>query len=273
MATEKINGVHIYCELLGRGGDALVLVHGSWGDHNNWGLVAGELSKTFRVLTYDRRGHSQSERPPGQGTVSEDVKDLIALTEHLGIAPAHIVGNSFGAAVVLKTAAARPDIFKTLIVHEPPLFGILKDNEAAQKALEMVNARVEAVLNLLNKNQMPEATKLFMDTLGMGPGSWEKLPDAQRNTFIYNAPTWYDEMQDPQSLQINLDSLSVFKKPALLSDGSESPPFFPLVIEKIKSAIPHAKRITIDGAGHVPHLSRPEKYVEIVTKFCLSASE
>jgi len=153
MPTEKINGVHIYFELLGKGGDTLVLVHGSWGDHNNWGLVAGELSKTFRVLTYDRRGHSQSERPPGQGTVSEDVKDLIALTEHLGIAPAHIVGNSFGAAIVLKTAAARPDIFKTLIVHEPPLFGILKDNEAAQKALEMVNARVGAVLNLLNKNQ------------------------------------------------------------------------------------------------------------------------
>jgi pimeloyl-ACP methyl ester carboxylesterase len=71
-------------------------------------------------------------------------------------------------------------------------------------------------------------------------------------------------------LQINLSTLSVFKKPALLSDGSASPPFFPPVIEKIKNALPHAKRITIEGAGHVPHMSHPDKYVELVTDFCLS---
>ena len=270
MPTEKINGLTIYYELTGTKGDALVLVHGSWGDHYNWQLVADELSKSFRVLTYDRRGHSQSERLPGQGSVNEDIEDLIALIEYLGIAPAHIAGNSFGAAIALKAAARQPDIFKTLIIHEPPLFDLLKDNEDAQKALHMGNSRVDAVLSLMKKNEMITATKLFMETLGMGPGSWEKLTDKMRETFIYNAPTWYDEMQDEQSLCINLAPLSAFKKPALLSNGDKSPPFFPLVIEKINTVLPHAKRVVFEGAGHVPHLTHAEKYIEVVRNFCLS---
>jgi pimeloyl-ACP methyl ester carboxylesterase len=74
-------------------------------------------------------------------------------------------------------------------------------------------------------------------------------------------------MQDPQSLQIDLTTLSGFKKPALLSSGSASPPFFPLVIDKLMTAMPHAKRVTIEGAGHVPHMSHPEQYIEVVCNF------
>src|SRR5262249_52109839 len=106
--------------------------------------------------------------------------------------------------------------------------------------------------------------------IAMGSGSWERLPDVAKKKFIYNALTWYDEMQDPQSLQFNPGALSVFKKPALLTDGSASPPFFAPVVEKIKTALPQAHRVTIEGAGHVPHMSHPEKYIELVKSFCLS---
>ena len=53
MPIDKINGVNIFWELTGSKSEPLVLVHGSWGDHHNWDMVVGELSKTFRVLTYD----------------------------------------------------------------------------------------------------------------------------------------------------------------------------------------------------------------------------
>jgi pimeloyl-ACP methyl ester carboxylesterase len=272
MPIDKINGVKIFWESTGSKGEPLVLVHGSWGDHHNWDKVAGELAKTFRVFTYDRRGHSQSERPSGQGRVEEDIDDLIELINHLNLSPAHIVGNSFGAGIVLKTAGKGPDLFRSMIIHEPPLLGILKDNPNAQEALKTSNERIKAVLDLFAQGNLEKATKEFMEKIGMGPGAWEKLPEAQQKAFIYNAPTWYDEMQDPQSLQINITTLLDFKKPALLSSGSESPPFFPLVIDKLMSAIPHAKRITIEGAGHVPHMSHPGKYVELVNHFCLGIS-
>lgn len=72
MPIDKINDVNLYWELAGRKGEPLVLVHGSWGDHHNWDGVVSELSKTFRVLTYDRRGHSKSERREAQGNMEED---------------------------------------------------------------------------------------------------------------------------------------------------------------------------------------------------------
>jgi pimeloyl-ACP methyl ester carboxylesterase len=272
MPTDKINGVNIFWELTGDKGEPLVLVHGSWGDHHNWDMVAGELARTFRVLTYDRRGHSQSESPPGQGYAAEDVSDLIELVEQINLSPAHIAGNSYGAAIVLKAAAKRPDIFRSLIIHEPPLFGILKDNPNAQQALKTLNGRIKAVLDLFAGGKLEKATETFMETIAMGPGSWQQLPETARKTFIHNAPTWFDEMMDPQSLQIDLKLLSQFKNPALLTAGSESPPFFPLVIDRLANAIPHAKRITIEGAGHVPHMSHAEKYIDMVRSFCFSVS-
>ncbi len=123
-------------------------------------------------------------------------------------------------------------------------------------------------MDLIAAGNIEKATEEFMEKLGMGPGNWQKLPEVAQKTFIYNAPTWYDEMHDPNSLEIDFTTLSDFKKPALFSTGSASPPFFPVIIDKLMTAIPHAKRIIIEGAGHVPHISHPEKYIEIVRNFC-----
>ena len=122
MATATINGVQIFYELSGTGEVPLVLVHGSWVSHHSWDLVVPRLAESFRVLTYDRRGHSESQRLTAQDSVREDVADLAALIEHLELAPAWVAGNSFGASITLRLAAERPDLFRGLIAHEPPLY-------------------------------------------------------------------------------------------------------------------------------------------------------
>src|SRR5215216_6937419 len=86
MPEQRVNGAKLFYELNGSG-DSLVLVHGSWVDHKDWQLVVPHLARSFRVLTYDRRGHSLSERPLGQGSRREDEEDLAALMEAL--APLH----------------------------------------------------------------------------------------------------------------------------------------------------------------------------------------
>ena len=60
MPTITVNGVPLYHALTGEAGSPLVLVHGSWGDHSGWDPVVPVLARRFRVVTYDRRGHSQS---------------------------------------------------------------------------------------------------------------------------------------------------------------------------------------------------------------------
>ena len=102
MPTIEVNGTELFYQVEGKG-EPLVLVHGSWGDHFNWQAVAPELARSFRVLTYDRRGHSQSQRP-AEGTRRDDEDDLGALLESLAFAPAHVAGNSFGASIFTTVA-------------------------------------------------------------------------------------------------------------------------------------------------------------------------
>jgi pimeloyl-ACP methyl ester carboxylesterase len=266
MPTSAINGVQLYWELSGSGEPA-VLVHGSWGDHHNWRFVVPALSNTLRVATYDRRGHSQSERPPGPGSIQEDVADLAGLIEDLFGGPAHVVGNSLGAAIVLRLAASRPELIRSLVVHEPPLLGLLEGSSEAQPVLTAMQNRIAAVVALLQAGDMAGGAQCFVETVAFGPGAWAQLPQATQEIFIFNAPTWLDEIQEPGSTTIALDSLSAFSGPSLLSLGGQSPPFFAMVAERLAPALPCVARHTFAQAGHVPHMSHPEEYIRVVGDF------
>ena len=225
------------------------------------------LAESFRVLAYDRRGHSASERPAGQGSVFEDADDLAGLIEELGLAPAHVAGNSYGAITTLRAAIRRPDVFRTLIVHEPPLFPLLAGTDL-EPALAEVQRRIDAVVALLEAGDHDAGARLFVDTIAFGPGAWdEQLAPQMRETFLTNAPTWLDEMHDPDALLMDLDALEGFERPALLTSGTESAPFFGPVVDIVAEHLPQSERVTIEGADHVPHISVPERYVELVTTF------
>jgi pimeloyl-ACP methyl ester carboxylesterase len=267
MTLAEINGVRVAWQMTGDTGDAVVLVHGSWVDHHNWDLVLPQLATSFRVLTYDRRGHGASERPPAQGSVREDVADLAALLRQLDLAPAHVVGNSFGAAIALRLAGECPELFRTLSVHEPPVFGLLADVPEAGAALAEVGRRVAAVLGLLERGEDEAGARLFVETLAFGPGAWEQLPVDVRRTFVANAPTFLDENREPDASSLDLASLGSFPHPALVTHGTASPPFFHAVVARIAAALPHAARSAFEGAGHVPHVSHPREFVDTLRRF------
>ena len=266
MPLETINGVNLFVEEFGSG-DALVLVHGSWADHMDWAFVVPLFAQKFRVVVYDRRGHSKSERLDAQGSVHEDVADLAAIIESAG-APAHIVANSFGASISLRLIAERPDVVSTLCAHEPPLFGLLRDDPQTRPIVEGLDDRITAVMTALEAGNMEQGARLFVETIALGPGAWDEfLPDEAKRTLIENAPTFLDESRDPEALSIDAEALAHVSRPVLLSDGSESPAIFAPVIEKLKAALPNATRKTFGGAGHVPHLTHPQDYVSAITDF------
>ena len=94
MPINSVNGVQLFLEQTGERGAPLVLVHGSWGDHHNWDAVVPALSKSFRVVTYDRRGHSRSERPSAPGSIEDDV---VLVGERVGSHPvekAEVLGDT-----------------------------------------------------------------------------------------------------------------------------------------------------------------------------------
>ena len=151
--------------------------------------MVSALAESFRVLAYDRRGHSASERLAGQGSVFEDADDLAGLIDELGLAPAHVAGNSFGAAIVLRAATRRPEVFRTVIAHEPPLFPLLAGTEM-EPALAEVQRRIGAVVGLLEGEDHEGAARLFVETIAFGPDAWdEQLTPPMREVFIANATT------------------------------------------------------------------------------------
>ncbi len=268
----RANGVNLYYELSGEAGDPMVLIHGSWGDHANWDLVVPGISKSFRVLTYDRRGHSLSEKVATQGSAEEDALDCSALLNELNLVPAHVVGNSFGSIIALKLAARQPSIFRSLTVHEPPLFRLLADDPSTTPLLSEGRKRAEAVIKLLEKGDRGGGARLFMETIALGPGEWDKLTPRMRETFIGNADTWLDETKDPEWTSLDLKAISQFHKPARLTYGGKSPPFFKPIVEKLAGIIPDSKLETYPNDGHAPHISDPSEFVRRVTVFAKSSS-
>lgn len=267
MNAAQVNGVELCWELTGEAGEPLALVHGSWTDHHAWDRVVPVLSRSFRVLTYDRRGHSRSERPAGQGSIREDVGDLIRLLEHAGLPPANLAASSFGAAIALRAVTERPDLFRRLLVHEPPLFDLLEGDEEALPALTAARERIKAAAQLLAAGDMEAGSRLFVETIALGPGGWDRLSAEMRETFVFNAPTWLDETRDPEALTLDLGRLRAFPRPVLLTAGANSPSFFRLVVEVIARNLPQTTTRIFAGAGHAPHVSHPSEYAEMVTTF------
>ncbi|MCJ1677855.1 alpha/beta hydrolase [Streptomyces sp. APSN-46.1] len=271
MPRARLNGVELFYEVHGAG-DPLVLVHGSWSDHLGWQGVLPRLARSFEVLVYDRRGHSRSERPPGQGSRTEDEDDLAAIIEMLG-APAHVAGNSFGASTALGLAARRPELLRTLTAHEPPLMGIVADDPELRPLMRATQGSIEGVLASLRAGDERAGARRFVEEVAFGPGAWDALPEPIRQTFAANAPTFADEQADPGWNTVDLDRLSShYTGPALLTTGTESPPWFPVIIDRLSAALPQARVRTLDGAGHVPHLTHPDRYAENLTGFIASAA-
>jgi pimeloyl-ACP methyl ester carboxylesterase len=267
VATANINGVKLFYELSGTSEVPLVLVHGSWVSHHSWDIVVPRLAESFRVLVYDRRGHSESERPAGQGGVREDVADLAALIEHLGLAPAWVAGNSFGASIALRLASGRRDLFRGLIAHEPPLFSLLADDPAVAPIVKEIENRVAAVAERIASGDHSGAAEQFVETVALGPGWWvQLLPEFQR-TFVENALTFLDEANDPEHFDFELESIKAFPRPALLTLGGQSPPTFAPVVAKLADMLPNVEVVTFAGAGHIPHATNPKAYVEAIRDF------
>ena len=128
MPVIQVNEVELHYEVQGSG-PPLVLVHGSWDRHEVWAQAAEELAERYRVISYDRRGHSRSERPPGARSRIEDEDDLAALIEALAGEPAYVAANSFGGVISLALAARRPELIRALTVHEPPAIGVADGGE------------------------------------------------------------------------------------------------------------------------------------------------
>jgi pimeloyl-ACP methyl ester carboxylesterase len=270
MPSATVNGVRLHYDVIGSG-PPLVLIHGSWGDGTGWDFVLPALTQRYRVLAFDRRGHSRSERPPTQGSTGEDVDDLAALITHLDLGPVHVAGSSSGAALALRLAMRHPEMVRSVVGHEPPLYGpFLDDPDQGQLMQEALN-RFTAVVDRLEAGEIEAGTRLFVETYSHGPGGWDRLPLDRQQVMMANAPTWVDESRDPGAWSIDLAALAATPQPILLTYGDQSLPFLPAVVTSLADVLPNLQTQLIAGAGHVPAGSHPEEFAAVIMAFITAA--
>lgn len=266
MPTANINGLELYWEQTGTANEALVLVHGGWTDHRTWDGIVPGLARSCRVVTYDRRGHSLTAGPAGQGIVRDNVLDLGELIERFDLSPAHVVGNSFGGSIALRLAAARPNLVRSVNVHEPPLHGLL-DDHGVESSLRL---KERAVLDLLGKAHMEAGARHFYETVA--GREWNQLPAAGREARIYNAQAWLDEQRDPEWLALDVSPMIASSVPVLLTQGDQSDPSFAQIVERLACALPRAQRRTLPGVGHGPQVTHPKEYAQLIEEFIRQAT-
>lgn len=87
----------------------VALIHSLAMDHSYWTSVAKLLISGAAVLTYDCRGHGQSDNPNMPYSVDLFSDDLADLMTHLGWTKAVIGGSSMGGSVSLAFAIRHPE--------------------------------------------------------------------------------------------------------------------------------------------------------------------
>jgi pimeloyl-ACP methyl ester carboxylesterase len=266
MPIAESNGVELHYRRSGAG-EPLVLVHGSWVDAGVWSGVLPLLSRSFEVVAYDRRGHSRSSCPPGQGSIHDDVEDLASLIELLELNPAHVAGASLGGSITLRLAAARPELLRSVTVHEPPLFDLLRAEEPNMPELTELRRRLATVAERLESGDLEGGARLYFDRVAETPGGWDGLEQWHRDLLLSNAPTYLDQCRDPDALGIETEDLAAFGGPALLTHGNRRPPLFKRIVEMVVAVIPGARSEAIPGAVHDPQVTHPGPYAKLIEGF------
>ncbi|EHO06199.1 hypothetical protein HMPREF9714_01993 [Myroides odoratimimus CCUG 12901] len=249
-------------------GIPIVFIHGSWDDHNSWLPVAEELIKTTTnpIILYDRRGHSASSPDKEQGTISMDVQDAVSLLDALQIKKAHFIGHSYGANITIELANNHANRVESIVLYEPPIFGMLKGQTEYKQILSEVQNEMQKSKTLLEQGHIEQGTFNFIEKVAFGKGSWYSVFDQRaRNTMTASYTTWLDQANDPERLNIKPEILNQFNGKITLITGSDSILVYTAVAKTIKQKVNSIELQTIQGAGHGGLISHPKQTAHMIT--------
>jgi pimeloyl-ACP methyl ester carboxylesterase len=110
-----IGALNMYYEIHGRG-RPLILLHGAYMTIDMMGPILPGLAKTRQVIALEQQGHGRTADVDRPITYEQMADDTAALTRHLGIDNADVVGCSMGGGIALQVAIRHPDLVRKLVV-------------------------------------------------------------------------------------------------------------------------------------------------------------
>jgi pimeloyl-ACP methyl ester carboxylesterase len=234
------DGTHIAFDRLGEG-RPVILVSGASTSRAIHAQLAELLAGDFTVFNYDRRGRGDSGDTPPYRTERE-VEDLDAVITEAG-GTAAVFGNSSGAVLVLRAAAAGLPVTK-LALWEPPF---MVDPDAPRRQQEYVTQLTQ----LLDAGRRGGAMELFMRTVGLP----EEMIAGMRDAPMWSgmeaiAPTLAYDAAIMGDSTLPTDVVSSVEAPTLVLDGSDTGTWSASAAQALAAALPRAQRRTLEGQTH-----------------------
>ncbi|KAK5953013.1 hypothetical protein OHC33_006135 [Knufia fluminis] len=251
------NNIRLYYEVHGSpSSPPLILSHGYSATSEMWAGQIVPFSRDHFLITWDMRGHGQSDYPDDATAYSEDhtVADIAAILDTV-VADKDVKvivgGLSLGGYMSLAFYRQYPErVAKLLIIDTGP--GFKKD--AARDDWNMTaNRTAESFerhgLKPLQKASAERRTVTHRNAKGLAYAARGML--AQRNDSV-------------------MQVLPEIKVPALIVVGSDDRPYI-AASEYMSKKIGGSKKVVIEGAGHASNIDRPAAFNEAVLSFLASS--
>lgn len=264
MPSIEVSGGTLHYEISGQG-ETLVLVPGFASGAWSWSWQVPELSKNFKVVTFDPRGVARStllnRSAVSIEAIADDIKELL---DESKIERAHVLGISFGGFVAQKFALSWPDRLNRLILASTSFGG----PKHVAPSMEVLTA--------------------FASTEGLNtPGRIRKyLSVAFSPRFVEEHPQTVDEFCDLREANVvpedvymqQLRSAMTFNSepavadisaPTLIVTGSNDTVVPMENSANLSRAVPRSRLQVIEGAGHMAFVEKAAEFNEIATEFLL----
>jgi pyruvate dehydrogenase E2 component (dihydrolipoamide acetyltransferase) len=227
-----------------------------------WQGVADPTSVRNRVILVDLPGHGASSAPDPAECDYSPLALARAIADTIAAVcdePAVVAGHSLGGAVAALVATASPQLVARLVLIDPAGAGDDADPELMRLIeAEATDAGSREILELffhdralVTSTGVAEHSRMLAQ-----PGVHAAVREVARSTF--DGPL--------QRLDIR-DALADIDVPVLVIWGAEDRVFDVSQADALSVANPHAQVRIVTGAGHVPHLERPDAVAALIDAF------
>ncbi|WP_225435359.1 alpha/beta fold hydrolase [Bacillus aerolatus] len=259
------DNVKIYYEDKGQG-KPVVLIHGWSCSRHHFSKQKNELLKSYRVISYDLRGHGDSDRVEYGLTMAQFAKDLKDLVDYLELENVSFAGWSMGTHIIweyVKNYGCQNvsklcfiDMTPKLLTDEDWKLGLFGDFGHEKNLLTLASMCAD-----WNRHAEGVAPGMFAPTFDdQQLLEWTKK-EAKKNTPHVMITMWI-----AMAIQDYREVLPQISVPCLITYGAES--FYCKEnSEYIKSQIQNAKLVTFENCGHALHIEDYKKFNKELIEF------
>jgi len=247
-----------------QGGETLPVValcHSLGTNRRLWDPQMGGLSRHYRVLRYDVRGHGESEVPPGTYTIESFASDFLSLLDGLEIERVYFCGVSLGGFVGQWLGANRPDRIRALVLA----------NTAARSGTEQGwNDRIAQVCRdgLQSIAAASLARWFTADFMARDPETVDRVRQMLLATPVDGCAATCGAIRD-----MDLRPLATaIAAPTLVISGASDASTPPGEAAWLAARIPRAEHVTLPAA-HLANIEAADAFTETVLAFLSRSGE